>query len=335
LPRPHRDRPAGRRQAFVTVEDTTGRFHASHGQVEPAGPHIWSEPKIVAGLAKATLRDDSHVNWDAWSDDYALVRDAIAATYPQIFADFNTRILATRKGFDRPIAARQRKWNTKSGKANFIAPPCLSEDPDLPQRRDGVLTLITVRSNDQFNTTVYGYEDRLRGIYGTREVVLMHEADMRSLGIADGEIVDIIGDAGDGVERQVLGFRDALRRPAWELRRLLSRMQSVASPLASRRPQPRAGREVDPGADSQAQSRRLGAHRTPRGTLPLPSFVPPSCSCKLFATSLYEHQRGFPERGNSDAGQFEFHTRHACAWRPPRASLQVYFPDPIRGGLSA
>jgi len=87
-------------------------------------------------------------------------------------------------------------------------PAALSfEDPDLPRRRDGILTLITVRSNDQFNTTVYGYEDRLRGIYGTREVVLMHEADMRSLGIADGEIVDIIGDAGDGVERQVLGFR--------------------------------------------------------------------------------------------------------------------------------
>jgi anaerobic selenocysteine-containing dehydrogenase len=70
-----------------------------------------------------------------------------------------------------------------------------------------VLTLITVRSNDQFNTTVYGYEDRLRGIYGTREVVLMHEADMQSLGIADGEIVDLVGDAGDGVKRQVLGFR--------------------------------------------------------------------------------------------------------------------------------
>lgn len=200
------DRQAGAKQ-FVTVEDTTGRFHASHGQVEPAGPHIWSEPKIVAGLAKATLGDSRRVDWDAWRTDYALVRDAIAATYPEIFADFNTRIAAARKGFDRPIPARQRKWKTKSGKANFIAPPCLSEDPDLPQRRDGVLTLITVRSNDQFNTTVYGYEDRLRGIYGTREVVLMHEADMRSLGIADGEVVDLVGDAGDGVERQVLGFR--------------------------------------------------------------------------------------------------------------------------------
>jgi molybdopterin-dependent oxidoreductase alpha subunit len=200
------DRQAGVKQ-FLTVEDTTGRFHASHGQVEPVGPHIFSEPKIVAGLAKATLRDRSHVNWDAWSDNYALVRDAISATYPQIFADFNERIQATPKGFDRPLPARQRKWNTKSGRANFIAPYCLSEDPDLPRRRDGVLTLITVRSNDQFNTTIYGYEDRLRGIYGTREVVLMHEADMRSLGIADGEVVDIIGDAGDGVERSVCGFR--------------------------------------------------------------------------------------------------------------------------------
>jgi anaerobic selenocysteine-containing dehydrogenase len=197
----------GGTKQFVTVEDTTGRFHASHGQVEPAGPHIYSEPKIVAGLAKATLADKTQVNWDAWSANYALVRDAIAATYPDIFADFNIRIQSTPKGFDRPIAARQRKWKTKSGKANFIAPSCLSEDPDLPPRRNGVLTLITVRSNDQFNTTVYGYEDRLRGIYGTREVVLMHESDMRSLDIADGEIVDIVGDAGDGVERSVCGFR--------------------------------------------------------------------------------------------------------------------------------
>jgi molybdopterin-dependent oxidoreductase alpha subunit len=199
------DRQAGAEQ-LVTVEDTTGRFHASHGQVEPAGPHILSEPKIVAGLAKATLNDNSHAFWDAWSDNYALVRDAIAATYPEIFTNFNARIMAP-KGFDRPIPARERKWKTKSGKANFIAPSCLSEDPDLPRRRDGVLTLITVRSNDQFNTTVYDYDDRLRGIYGTREVVLMHEADMQSRGIEDGEIVDIVGDAGDSVERSVCGFR--------------------------------------------------------------------------------------------------------------------------------
>jgi anaerobic selenocysteine-containing dehydrogenase len=133
--------------------------------------------------------------------------EAARKAYEFVPGSFNTRIVASHKGIDRPIPARQRKWKTKSGRANFIAPPCLSEDPDLPQRRDGVLTLITVRSNDQFNTTIYGYEDRLRGIYGTREVVLMHETDMRSLGIADGEIVDLVGDAGDGIERQVLGFR--------------------------------------------------------------------------------------------------------------------------------
>jgi molybdopterin-dependent oxidoreductase alpha subunit len=193
-------------QQFVTVEDTTGRFHASHGQVEPAGPNIRSEPKIVAGLVKATLPDNHRVDWESWCNNYALVRDAIGETYPDIFVDFNARI-ASPGGFDRPLPARQRIWKTKSGKANFIVPNCLSEDPDLPRRREDVLTLITVRSNDQFNTTIYSYEDRLRGIYGTRKVVLMNEADMRRFGILDGEIVDLIGEAGDGIERLVLGFR--------------------------------------------------------------------------------------------------------------------------------
>ena len=191
---------------FVTVEDTTGRFHASRGQVEPAGPSLRAEPSIVAGLAKATL-SDSHVDWDAWSSDYGLVRDAIAETYPKIFADFNSRILASPKGFDRPNPARQRIWITKTGKANFIAPICLSEDPDLPRQSEEVLILITVRSNDQFNTTVYSYEDRLRGIHGTRDVVLMNEYDMVRLEIAEGQSVDLIGTAGDGIERAVRGFR--------------------------------------------------------------------------------------------------------------------------------
>jgi molybdopterin-dependent oxidoreductase alpha subunit len=191
---------------FVTVEDTTGRYHASHGQVGPAGPDICSEPRIVAGLAKATLEPNNRVNWEAWSNNYALVRDAIADTYPKIFADFNARILKPR-GFDRPNPARERIWSTKTGKANFVAPNCLSEDPDLPRRSEDVLTLITIRSNDQFNTTIYGYEDRLRGIYGTRKVVLMHDDDMARLSISDGEIVDLIGEASDGIERLVRGFR--------------------------------------------------------------------------------------------------------------------------------
>jgi anaerobic selenocysteine-containing dehydrogenase len=157
-------------------------------------------------LAKATLRANNFLDWDAWASDYALVRDAIAETYPAIFADFNERI-KNPKGFDRPIPARERIWKTKTAKANFVAPNCLSEDPDLPRRTEGVLTLITVRSNDQFNTTIYSYDDRLRGVHGTREVVFMNEWDMQRLAISDGESVDLVGEAGDGITRLVQGFR--------------------------------------------------------------------------------------------------------------------------------
>lgn len=191
---------------FVTVEDTTGRFHASHGQVEPASPDLLSEPKIVAGIADATLDSSAHVDWDGWTDDYSRIRDAIAVTYPDIFANFNERIRDP-AGFDRPNPARERKWKTKTGKANFISPSCLSEDPDLPRCRDGILTLMTVRSNDQFNTTVYGYDDRLRGIKGTRSVVLMNKEDMAELDIRDGDDVDLHGDAGDQAKRVVTGMR--------------------------------------------------------------------------------------------------------------------------------
>ena len=117
---------------FVTVEDTTGRFHASHGQAKPASEDILSEPKIVAELAKAILPPNPKLDWDAWSGDYALVRDAIAETYPNIFADFNERI-KNPDGFDRPLPARERIWTTPNGKANFISPRSLSEDPDMPR----------------------------------------------------------------------------------------------------------------------------------------------------------------------------------------------------------
>jgi molybdopterin-dependent oxidoreductase alpha subunit len=191
---------------FVTVEDTTGRFHASHGRAEPAAENIWSEPKIVAGLAKAILAPNPKVDWDSWSGNYALVRDAIAETYPAIFKNFNERI-KNPAGFDRPLAARERKWTTPNGKANFISPRSLSEDPDLPRTRVGVLTLITLRSNDQFNTTVYGLDDRLRGINGTRMVILMNKADIEEHGLRDGDEIDLLGAAADAVPRVVRGLR--------------------------------------------------------------------------------------------------------------------------------
>ena len=187
----------------MTIEDTTGRFQASHGQVGAGGTHLLSEPKIVAGLAKATLAANPTISTgDPGPTIMRCIRDAIAETYPAIFAGFNTRI-EDPAGFDRPLPARERRWMTKTGKANFIAPRSLSEDPDLPRCREGVLTLITVRSNDQFNTTIYGYEDRLRGIHGTRMVVLMNKDDMAERGIVDGDDVDLIGNAGDQATRIV------------------------------------------------------------------------------------------------------------------------------------
>ncbi|HEY1300929.1 MAG TPA: FdhF/YdeP family oxidoreductase, partial [Stellaceae bacterium] len=176
------DRQASGPQA-VTMEDSTACVHGSLGLQPPASAELLSEPAIVAGLAKATLAPNPKIEWDAWTGDYGLVRDAIAATYPEDFHDLSARMW-TPGGFHRPLAARHREWKTKTGKANFITPKGFSEDPDTAGNGDrGVLQLITLRSNDQFNTTVYGYHDRFRGVHGTRMVVLMNRNDIDRLGL--------------------------------------------------------------------------------------------------------------------------------------------------------
>ncbi|MEA3129278.1 MAG: hypothetical protein QOF46_1073, partial [Paraburkholderia sp.] len=121
------DRQAGGEQS-VSMEDSTGCMHGSRGVVEPASPDARSEPFIVAGIAKATLAGRSTVDWDAWRDDYRSVRTAIAETYPEIFRDFEARMW-TPGGFPRPLPARERKWQTPSGKAEFMVPTSLGEDP--------------------------------------------------------------------------------------------------------------------------------------------------------------------------------------------------------------
>ena len=188
----------------VTVEDSTTCIHASFGTSEPASDQLLSEPAIVAGIARAWKPDDTRVPWQAWVDDYALVRDAIEATYPDQFRDFNAR-LHTPGGFPRPIGARERRWETPSGKAEFHVPGrlCATGFEDA----EGRFRLLTVRSNDQFNTTVYGYRDRFRGIEGTRRVVLMHEDDIAEAGLTAGEQIALVADAEDGVERAVGGLR--------------------------------------------------------------------------------------------------------------------------------
>ena len=190
----------------VAVEDSTAHIHGSRGMRKPLSPHLRSEPWIVGALAKATLEPGkATVPWDRWVDDYAIIRDAIEATYPDNFKDFNKR-LDTPGGFPRPIAARERKWNTKSGKATFIVPEGLDANPDEVKRAD-VLELITLRSNDQFNTTIYGYDDRFRGIKGTRMVVLMNKGDMARFGLVEGQAVSLASSAQDDVVREVTGFR--------------------------------------------------------------------------------------------------------------------------------
>ena len=114
------------------------------------------------------------------------IRDAIEETYPEVFKDFNERIW-TPGGFQRPFAARQRKWETKTGRANFLVPVELRADPRSAVREGGdVLRLTTLRSNGQFNTTVYEYADRYRGVEGTRRVVFMNVDDVRRLGLKKG-----------------------------------------------------------------------------------------------------------------------------------------------------
>jgi molybdopterin-dependent oxidoreductase alpha subunit len=187
----------------LSTEDSTSCIHASVGKAEPASPDLLSETRIVVELAKATLAPNPKVPWDTWVNDYATIRDAIEQTYPEQFRDFNRRMWQP-GGFHRPNSARERVWKTATGKANFIQPPALVATgfDDAPGR----FRLMTMRSNDQFNTTVYGYDDRFRGIYGTRDVVMMNKDDIAQQGLREGQVVKLVSDAGDGIAREVGGL---------------------------------------------------------------------------------------------------------------------------------
>lgn len=190
---------------IVTIEDSTTCIHASRGRFRPAGPELLSEPAIIAGIARAVLPDDPAVPWAEWVADYSLVRDAIEASFPDDFRDFNGR-LDQPGGFSRPVAARRRIWETDSGKANFLCPRALSADACAGEG-DDILRLITLRSNDQFNTTIYGDDDRLRGIHGSRMIVMISPDDRIRHGIAKGATLRLTSAAQDGVTRSLGGFR--------------------------------------------------------------------------------------------------------------------------------
>ena len=173
----------------VTVEDSMSMVHASHGRLKPASAELRSEPAIVAGIAKAAL-PDTRIDWDGLVADYDRIRDKIEEVFPDFF-DFNERIRQP-GGFRLRVGASNREWDTPDGKAHFIIYPGTDEDE---HQDDGPLTLTTIRSHDQYNTTIYGLDDRYRGISGRRDVVFVHPDDLAAQGLAHGDKVDVV--AGD------------------------------------------------------------------------------------------------------------------------------------------
>jgi len=166
----------------VTVEDSMSMVHASRGSLTPASPHLKSEPALVAALAKATL-PDSVVDWEKMVSDYSNIRDAIEAVFPA-FSDFNERVKKP-GGFRLRNTASERVWNTPSGLAQFKVMQGINEDPRSLKCHDLVLT--TLRSHDQYNTTLYGLNDRYRGVTGRRDVLFINadEAETRQLRVGD------------------------------------------------------------------------------------------------------------------------------------------------------
>jgi molybdopterin-dependent oxidoreductase alpha subunit len=173
-------------EQFVTVEDSMGVISASRGRLEPASPSLRSEPAIVAGLARAVLGPRFPVDWDGLAADYDRIRDLIGRVIPG-FERFNERIRAG--PFYLPNGARDsRTFHTKSGRAVFTR-------HDLPAEElgPGQFIMMTIRSHDQFNTTVYGLDDRYRGVFNGRRVVFMNAEDMAEHGLVQGQWVDLTG----------------------------------------------------------------------------------------------------------------------------------------------
>jgi molybdopterin-dependent oxidoreductase alpha subunit len=186
---------------FVTVEDSMSAVHASTGRLHPASPELRSEVAIVCGLAERVLGDRVAVPWRDFTGDYDLIRDRIERVIPG-FADFNARVRVP-GGFVLPHGPRdERRFPTATGKANFTVNAL-----EVLRVPDGRLILQTVRSHDQYNTTIYGLDDRYRGIKAGRRVVFVHPADLAALGVADGEVVDLVSEWKDGVERRAPEFR--------------------------------------------------------------------------------------------------------------------------------
>ncbi|HEX2616698.1 MAG TPA: molybdopterin dinucleotide binding domain-containing protein, partial [Flavobacteriales bacterium] len=175
---------------FVTVEDSMSVVHRSQGSHEPASPHLRSEPAIVCGLAASTLGTEHGIDWLGFPHEYDRIRDEIAAVIPG-FADFNKRVRKP-DGFVLPNGPRDgARFTTPSGRGRFSVDPA-----PIWRLQPGELMMMTIRTHDQFNTTIYGLEDRYRGIHGERRVVLMHAEDMAAQGLHTKDRVDLVSNYG-------------------------------------------------------------------------------------------------------------------------------------------
>ncbi|HZY79882.1 MAG TPA: FdhF/YdeP family oxidoreductase [Cyclobacteriaceae bacterium] len=182
----------------VTVEDSMSMVHASEGKNTPASGQLLSEPAIVACMAIASL-PNTKTEWAKLAGNYELIRSRISEVFPA-FQNFNERIKAP-GGFYLGNSAAEKKWKTKTGKANFVTAPL----PRLGLAK-GKLRLMTIRSHDQYNTTVYGLNDRYRGIKNERRVIFLNNSDIKDLHLSENDVVDIISNA-DGIDRVAKGFR--------------------------------------------------------------------------------------------------------------------------------
>ncbi|HEY9227640.1 MAG TPA: FdhF/YdeP family oxidoreductase, partial [Gemmatimonadaceae bacterium] len=199
LARTDKDHQASGEQG-VTVEDAMSMVHISYGMKEPESPEQRSECAIIAGMALATL-PDSETPWQEYVNNYDRIRDTMSRVL-EGFEDFNTRARHPH-GFRITQPARDRVFQTPSGRAEFS----LAQLPDDVHPGDGRLLLTTVRSHDQFNTSIYSNDDRYRGLKGTRTVIFMNEDDMRERGLDEFGLIDITSYSKDGTQRKMNGYR--------------------------------------------------------------------------------------------------------------------------------
>jgi len=189
-------------EQFVTIEDAMSNVTPSRGVLTPASPRVKPEVEIVCRMAMAAL-PDSKVEWARYIEDYDLIRDKIAEVYPDIYAGFSERI-RNPKGFHLDIPPRRRVWPTANGKANFLSMPGLEVNDVVDD--PAMLRLATVRSHDQFNTTIYSNNDRYRGVYNDRMVLFMNAEDIAARGLAAGTRVALETISTDGLARRVDGL---------------------------------------------------------------------------------------------------------------------------------